>query len=122
MTRAGAEHLEPLRPIIGSWRTSGTVLGHDGTATGQIAGSDTYSWAPGGHRVVHEVDVTIDGARIQLLEFIGGSDASGGWQMHAFSTTDSRRSCASASRTMACCCSRATVSAVGFAPRPVLSE
>ena len=89
MTAAPGEHLEPLRPLIGHWQSSGTVFGEDGAATGQIAGTDTYSWAPGGHWVLHEVDVTMDGERTQLLELIGGRGGADGWQMHAFGAADS---------------------------------
>jgi hypothetical protein len=84
------EHLEPLSPIIGRWRTSGAVLNEKGTMITTIAGTDTYTWLPGGHWIVHEVDVTIGDQRTQTLELIGGRDEqTGGWQMHAFDTEDS---------------------------------
>jgi hypothetical protein len=84
------KHLEPLQAIIGRWRSSGTILDEDGLSVGTIAGTDTYSWLPGGHWVVHEVDVMMGEERTQVLELIGGHDeASGGWQMHAFDTADS---------------------------------
>lgn len=83
------EHLEPLAPIIGSWRTSGTILDEDGGAAGTVVGTDTYRWLPGGHWVVHEVDVMMGDERTQVLELIGGHDeATGGWQMHAFDSAD----------------------------------
>jgi hypothetical protein len=85
-----AEHLKPLEPIIGHWRSSGTILGDGGSVVGDISGTDVYTWLPGGHWVIHEVDVMMSEERIQALELIGGLDeASGGWQMHAFDVADS---------------------------------
>ena len=85
-----AEHLRPLEPIIGRWRSSGTILDDDGSVIGEITGTDVYTWLPGGHWVVHQVDVLMGGERTQVLELIGGHDeASGGWQMHAFDVADS---------------------------------
>jgi hypothetical protein len=85
------EHMGPLRPLIGHWRTSGVVLGEGegGAETGTISGTDTYRWLPGGHWIVHEVDVLIGDERTQALELIGGRDeVTGGWQMHAFDVGD----------------------------------
>lgn len=85
-----AEHLRPLEPLIGRWRSSGITLAEDGSVTGDIKGTDTYTWLPGGHWVVHEVDVMMGEEHTQVLELIGGHDeASGGWQMHAFDAADS---------------------------------
>ncbi len=90
MSIVPAQHLEPLTPIIGRWRSSGTVLDADGSVVATVAGSDVYSWLPGGHWIVHEVDVIMGEERTQVLELIGGRDeGSGGWQMHAFDTADS---------------------------------
>ena len=78
-------HLAALQPVIGRWRTSGTILDEQGLPVGGIAGADTYTFSPGNHWIVHEVDVMMDGHRSQVLELIGGHDeTSGGWQMHAF--------------------------------------
>ncbi|HJY45305.1 MAG TPA: hypothetical protein VJ301_11835 [Propionibacteriaceae bacterium] len=86
---APAKHLEPLRPLIGRWRTFGTILDEDGSVAGEISGTDIYTWLPGGHWIVHEVDVRMGEERTQVLELIGGrDDTSGGWQMHAFDTAD----------------------------------
>ena len=83
------DRMEPLRPLIGRWRTSGVVLDEHGTETATIAGSDTYRWLPGGSWIVHEVDVLMGDERTQALELIGGRDeTTGGWQMHAFDTGD----------------------------------
>jgi hypothetical protein len=84
------EHLAALAPIIGRWRSSGTVLDADGTITDRIVGTDTYTWLPGGHWIVHEVAVAMGDEPTHALELIGGRDeATGGWQMHAFDTADS---------------------------------
>jgi hypothetical protein len=84
-----AAHLRPLAPIIGRWRSSGTVLDNEGNAVARIAGTDVYTWLPGGHWVVHEVDVMMGDQPTRALELIGGRDeGTGGWQMHAFDTAD----------------------------------
>ena len=84
------EHLRPLVPIIGHWRTSGSVLDEDGNGIDRIMGTDTYTWLPGGHWIVHAVDVLIGDQPARALELIGGRDEpTGGWQMHAFDTDDS---------------------------------
>ena len=84
-----ARHLRPLAPIIGHWRTTGTVLDQGGGVVARITGTDTYTWLSGGHWVVHEVDVTMGDQATRALELIGGRDeATGGWQMHAFDTAD----------------------------------
>ncbi|NEK57632.1 hypothetical protein GCU56_07080 [Geodermatophilus sabuli] len=85
-----SDHLAPLAPVIGRWRSSGTV--HDGTGavTGRLAGSDTYRWLPGGAWIAHEVDVVVGDEHVVVHEVIGGRDAAtGGWQMHAFDASDS---------------------------------
>lgn len=89
MSVTPARHLETLAPIIGRWRSSGTVLDEHGTVTANVSGTDIYRWLPGGHWIVHEVDVMMGEQRTQVLELIGGrDDGTGGWQMHAFDTAD----------------------------------
>jgi hypothetical protein len=84
-----AEHLEPLRPVIGLWRTSGSILDESGGTTGRIVGTDRYTWRPDGHWIVHEVDVTMGEEHTEALELIGGRDEeSGGWLMLAFDAAD----------------------------------
>jgi hypothetical protein len=83
-----AKHLEPLAPIIGRWRSSGTVLDEHGNATMKISGTDVYAWLPGGHWIAHEVDVLMGEQRTRVHELIGGIGDSGGWQMHAFDDAD----------------------------------
>ena len=121
MTAAPGRHLEPLQPLIGQWQSSGTVFGEDGAATGQIAGTDTYSWAPGGHWVLHEVDVTMDGERTQLLELIGGRGGPTVGRCMPSVPLTARRSCASPSRTTACCSSRVPVCVARFVPGRALT-
>jgi hypothetical protein len=83
------ENLQPLSPIIGTWRSSGTVLDDEGRATMEISGTDTYGLLPGGHWIAHEVDVRMGDQRTLLHELIGGVHPAGGWQMHAFDEADS---------------------------------
>lgn len=63
-----------LAPIIGQWRTSGWVLGTDGTRTDEIAGTDTYAWGPGERWIIHHIDVTMGERSGQGLELIGDPD------------------------------------------------
>jgi hypothetical protein len=85
-----AEHLIPLRGIIGRWRSSGSVLEDGSTVVATISGTDVYSWASSGNWIVHDVDVLIGDERTLVTELIGGRDSeSGGWQMHAFDKSES---------------------------------
>ena len=82
-------HMATLAPVIGHWRTSGTVHDAGGAVTAEISGTDVYRWLPGGWWIAHEVDVVIGGQRVLTHEVIGGVDAgTGGWQMHAFDAGD----------------------------------
>lgn len=83
-----APNLAPLAPILGAWRTSGTVLDADGNVTMDFSGSDIYTLLPGGHWIAHEVDVQLGGNRTLVHELIGGVHPAGGWQMYAFDEAD----------------------------------
>jgi hypothetical protein len=85
-----ATHMAALAPVIGHWRSSGTVHDGSGAVTADIAGTDVYRWLPGGWWIAHEVDVVVAGQHVLTHEVIGGHDpATGGWQMHAFDDGDS---------------------------------
>lgn len=84
-----ARNLEPLAPIIGQWRSSGTVLDDHGNVTMEVAGTDAYDLLPGGHWIVHDVDVQMGDQTTLVYELIGGVHPAGGWQMHAFDEADS---------------------------------
>ncbi|WP_229051338.1 hypothetical protein [Aeromicrobium sp. Leaf350] len=77
--------LTPLHPILGGWRTSGTVLDEHGAVSAEIAGTDTYTLLPGGTWIAHEVDVDMGGGQKAVAhELIGGENPDGGWNMFAF--------------------------------------
>lgn len=81
----GADALRLLQPLIGAWRTSGTVLGADGSPVAAVEGTDRYRWMPGRQWVLHDVDVTMGGEHVQVLEVIGGrGDAPGSLAMRSF--------------------------------------
>lgn len=80
-----AEDLRAFEPIIGRWKTTGTVFDEHGTATQMISGTDEYEWMAGGHWVIHRIDVMMGDQRSQGLEIIGDRDAATGrYQMRAF--------------------------------------
>lgn len=81
---SAAEGLRAIEPLVGRWRTSGTVLGDDGAAVAAIDGSDDYEWMPGGNWLIHRADVTIGDERVRVLELIGEAKDDGTWAMHAF--------------------------------------
>jgi hypothetical protein len=66
-----------LAPVIGRWRTEGRVLGPDPLP---VVGSDVYEPGPGGHVLVHHVDVRVGPDRVRAIDddgvwhFRGGSD------------------------------------------------
>lgn len=89
MSVVPAPHLEPLLPILGEHRTSGTVHDESGAVTAEITGSDVYALLPGGHWIAHDVDVAMGDQPTTVHELIGGSHPDGGWQMHAFDAAES---------------------------------
>jgi hypothetical protein len=67
-----------LDPLLGRWRTSGEVLGDDGSAVvATFAGTDAYRRL-GDAFVVHEADVRMPEGRMQGVEIIGPWDADAG--------------------------------------------
>lgn len=80
-----ADDLRAFEPIIGRWKTSGTVFDGQGTAIQTITGTDEYEWMTGGRWVMHRIDVMMGDQRSQGLELIGDRDAgTGRYQMRAF--------------------------------------
>jgi hypothetical protein len=49
-----------------------------------IDGTDEYEWMPGGHWLIHRVDVLIGDDRTQALELIGDPAEDGTFAMRAF--------------------------------------
>lgn len=78
-----AKGLEPLTPILGRWRSFGTVVDDEGGTT-EVAGTDVYDLLPGGQWIAHDVDVHVGEHRTLVHELIGGVHPAGGWQMYAF--------------------------------------
>jgi hypothetical protein len=64
-----------LHNIAGRWRTSGHVIGEPPIA---VVGTDTYEVLPGGHFLVHHVDVTVGEHPVRAIEILGEPDALGG--------------------------------------------
>lgn len=75
-----------LGAIVGRWHTSGHVIG-DPNVT--VAGTDTYEILPGGHFLIHHVDVTVGDHPLRAIEIIGEPDGQGGYLARSF---DSRGS------------------------------
>ena len=72
---------ERFATIAGRWRTSGRVLGDPATT---VTGSDVYEVLLGGHFLVHHVDVTMGGKRVQVIEIIGEPDGRGGYLARSY--------------------------------------
>lgn len=84
MSDAAAD-MRAFEPVIGRWRTSGTVLDEHGAPTAKIEGIDEYEWMPGGHWVVHRLDVTLGEDQAQAFQVIGEHDPeTGSYLMWAF--------------------------------------
>jgi predicted enzyme related to lactoylglutathione lyase len=60
-----------LGALVGHWRTEGHVMGDPAVP---ILGTDSYEWLPGGHFLVHHVDVMVGDEHVQALEVIGDHD------------------------------------------------
>jgi hypothetical protein len=88
MSAAGSEplseHLEPLRPLLGAWTSSGTLLRGPDDAPAAFAGHDVWAVLPGGRWLSHHWEATV-GTRVHHLhQVIGGTHPEGGWQLLAF--------------------------------------
>jgi hypothetical protein len=59
---------ERLARIAGRWRTSGYVVGDPRVP---VEGTDHYEVLPGGHFLVHHVDVTVGEQEVRAIEVIG---------------------------------------------------
>jgi hypothetical protein len=66
-----------LDPLIGTWRTTGAILGDDGEPVGQVDGTDAYEWL-GRSFVIHRVDVKMGDDPVRALEIIGPYDEEAG--------------------------------------------
>jgi hypothetical protein len=62
---------ERLSAIAGRWRTSGYVFGDPRVP---VEGTDVYEVLPGGHFLVHHIDVTVGGREVRAIEVIGEPD------------------------------------------------
>ena len=67
--------------IAGRWQTSGHVIGEPAIP---VVGTDIYELLPGGHFLVHHVDVTVGDLPVRAIEIIGEPDGSGGYLARSF--------------------------------------
>ncbi|ORM30581.1 hypothetical protein BFL43_18265 [Williamsia sp. 1135] len=78
-TPVGESPLAGLDPILGRWKTSGTVFDGGGAIEARVSGTDTYRLLPAGAWIAHEVDVRIGQNHTVAHELIGGEHPDGGW-------------------------------------------
>ncbi|MCA2213095.1 DUF1579 family protein [Jidongwangia harbinensis] len=84
-----AGRVRQLAPLVGRWRTFGTVFGEDGAPVMSVDGTDEYEWMPGGQWVIHRVDVAMGNDRARALELIGEPADDGTFAMRAFDSSGS---------------------------------
>jgi hypothetical protein len=70
-TRKKGRRADRLASIEGRWSTSGVVIGDPPIP---VVGSDIYEVFPGGHFLVHHVDVTVGAQAVRAIEIIGEPD------------------------------------------------
>jgi hypothetical protein len=70
-TSAPGPETRRLGALVGRWRTEGHVVGDSPVP---VTGTDVYERLPGGFFLVHHVDVTVGGRRVQAIEIIGEHD------------------------------------------------
>jgi hypothetical protein len=70
-----------LTAIAGRWRTSGHVIGDPQIP---VVGTDIYDIFPGGHFLVHHVDVTVGSRSVRAIEIIGEPDGEGGYLARSY--------------------------------------
>jgi hypothetical protein len=61
----------PLEAIAGRWRTEGHVIAEEPVP---VRGTDVYELFPGGHFLIHHVDVTVGEHPVKAIEVIGEQD------------------------------------------------
>jgi hypothetical protein len=66
-----ATRSERLLAIAGRWNTFGYVIGDPRLP---VEGTDVYDVLPGGHFLVHHVDVTVGEQKVHAIEIIGEPD------------------------------------------------
>lgn len=59
-----------LAQLVGTWSTSGVLVGEYGGTAKAWRGHDIYEFLPGGTHLAHRVDVVISGARRESLEIL----------------------------------------------------
>jgi hypothetical protein len=85
----GRGQAEMLGAIVGRWRATGRVIGDEGDS---VVGTDNYELLPGGHFLIHHVDVRVGDRPVRAIEIIGEPDpdtAAGGNSFLARSYDDS---------------------------------
>lgn len=60
-----------LEVFIGTWNTTGEVLGTDDAPATTLVATDTYRWLPGRHFIVHEADARLGSTPTRSMEVIG---------------------------------------------------
>ena len=70
-----------LTAIAGRWRTSGHVIGDPQIP---VVGTDIYEIFPGGHFLVHHVDVTVGSRSVRAIEIIGEPDGDDGYLARSY--------------------------------------
>jgi hypothetical protein len=70
-----------LTAIAGQWRTSGRVIGDPPVP---VVGTDIYEVFPGGHFLVHHVDVTVGAQAVRAIEIIGEPDVEDGYLARSY--------------------------------------
>ena len=66
-----ANRMSKFEVFIGTWNTTGEVLGTESNPAGTLSATDTYRWFPGKHFVVHEVDARFDNKPRRSMEVMG---------------------------------------------------
>jgi hypothetical protein len=61
----------PFQAIVGRWQTEGHVIAQKPIP---VRGSDVYETFPGGHVLIHHVDVTVGESPVRAIEIIGEPD------------------------------------------------
>ncbi len=76
--------MHELEPLIAIWRTTGRVFDEHGAEVMRVDGTDAYEWMPGGHWIIHHIDVMMGDDRTRALEMIGDPSDDGSFVMRAF--------------------------------------
>lgn len=78
------DRISKLEVLIGTWETTITLLGADGSEGAASKATDIYRWSPNNKFVLHDVDAEMPGQHVQSMEIIALDPNSAGYNTRSY--------------------------------------